>query len=139
MAPAARKPLEERTKGVITFEQSRHPGDGSDYMTRPSLRQKANFFKLYLIDMLLPALRSWKMCFSPAPPSPVSVGVFHISPSQRGSRSDSGQRSVHVERSQDGPGRRDGQPADGRGRTLKVTPAFCCAMALQFTDQKKYI
>lgn len=74
------------------FEQSLHPGDGGDYATRSSLRQKANFFKLYLIDMLLPAPGSWKMRFSPAPPT-ASVGVFRISPSQPGSRFGRGART----------------------------------------------
>lgn len=62
------KPIHTCIKRVITFGESRHPGDCSDYnnTSQPAIpmRQKTNFFKLYLIAMAFMALGSWIMCFS---------------------------------------------------------------------------
>lgn len=79
--------------------------------------------------MLLPAPGSWKMCFSPAPP-PASVGVFRISPSQRGSRSGRGARTwTGARMGQDGT---PGNPLMWGGENPEGDPGFL----LQFTHQK---
>lgn len=93
----------------------------SHMATRSSACRKSKFcFKLELTVMALVTPGALKKAFQPF--LPASVAVVRISPSQRGSRSNSGQRR-RGRRELEQHGTRGNTPT--AGSTLKVTPTFC--------------
>lgn len=103
----------------MTFELSRGPGDRRDYTWRPALRRAE---KLILLQIIVNSDGSGdpggprKKAFQPFLP------VVRISPSRRGSRSNSGQRRRGRRELEQHGTRGDALAA---GSTLKVTPTFC--------------
>lgn len=121
--PLVLKTTEWRTKGVMTFEQSRDPGDRRDYTWRPALRRAE---KQILFQIIVNSYGSR----DPGGPGimPFSHFSLHLLLSFALVRQREGHRLTAGRRG--GVGENWSSTAQGgntlaAGSTLKVTPTFC--------------